>query len=191
MLPCLPAPESSATHSSLMRSHGTQPEPLHVSAACRRTEFAPGTASFRVGRPEGCGGRQGAVQAFAMTQGIRLSMGVSPYIHCQPTSDRLSIGTSCMVQVDAEGLLARGRGAVQAGAMAYGMWLLSTGVDAYFDRQAMPDQFTARNITVTVRTITRGLAYLATFIFGANAVGLSGALLSWHGQARDVFLACV
>ena len=60
-----------------------------------------------------------------------------------------------------------------------------------FDRQAMPDQFTARNITVTVRTITRGLAYLATFIFGANAVGLSGALLSSHDQARAVFLACV
>ncbi len=94
------------------------------------------------------------------------------------------------VQLDTEGVLAGGRGAAQAGTMAYGMWLLSTGVDAYFDRQAMPDQYTARNITVTVRTITRGLAYLATFIFGANAVGLSGAPLSWHDQAGDVFLAC-
>ncbi|KAK9825156.1 hypothetical protein WJX81_006625 [Elliptochloris bilobata] len=64
-------------------------------------------------------------------------------------------------------------GAVQAGAMAYGMWLVSTGVDAYFDRQAMPGQYTVRNITVTIRTVTRGLAYLATFIFGANAIGLS------------------
>ncbi len=59
--------------------------------------------------------------------------------------------------------------------MAYGLWLLSTGVDGYFDRQALPGQYTVRNITVTIRTITRGLAYLATFMFGANAVGLAGA----------------
>lgn len=32
----------------------------------------------------------------------------------------------------------------------------------------------ARNIAITVRTIIVGLLYLATFIFSANAVGLSG-----------------
>ena len=61
--------------------------------------------------------------------------------------------------------------------MSYGMWLLSTGVDAYFARQALPDQYTAHSITVTVRTVTLGLAYLATFIFGVNAIGLFGAHL--------------
>ena len=65
----------------------------------------------------------------------------------------------------------------QAGAMAYGMWLLSTGIDAYFARQALPDQYTAHNITVTIRTVTLGLTYLATFIFGVNAMGLFGARL--------------
>lgn len=32
----------------------------------------------------------------------------------------------------------------------------------------------ARNIAITVRTIIVGLTYLATFIFSANAVGLTG-----------------
>jgi hypothetical protein len=72
------------------------------------------------------------------------------------------------------------RGAAQAGGLAYGMWLVSTGVDAYFDRQALPNQYTVRNITVTIRTVTQGLAYLATFIFGANAVGLTGARRVYH-----------
>jgi len=51
-------------------------------------------------------------------------------------------------------------------------------VDGYFDRQELPDQYTARNITVTLRTVARGLAYLLTFLFGANCVGLSGESLS-------------
>lgn len=59
--------------------------------------------------------------------------------------------------------------------MSYGMWLLSTGIDAYFARQALPDQYTVHNITVTIRTVTLGLSYLATFIFGVNAIGLFGA----------------
>ena len=77
-------------------------------------------------------GGRGPCRQLATTYGMRPSMGVRSYIHCQPISDHFSIGTSCMVQADAEGLLAGGRGAMQAGAMAYGMWLLSTGVDAYF-----------------------------------------------------------
>ena len=35
-------------------------------------------------------------------------------------------------------------------------------------------QYTARNIAVTLRTVGRGLAYLLTFIFAANAAGLAG-----------------
>jgi hypothetical protein len=33
----------------------------------------------------------------------------------------------------------------------------------------------AQNIATTVRTIIVGLVYLATFIFSANALGLTGA----------------
>ena len=66
------------------------------------------------------------------------------------------------------------RAAVQAGGFAYLLFLFSQGIDGYFEGQAMPDQYTAHNITVTIRTIVRGLSYLCTFIFAANAVGLSG-----------------
>ena len=59
--------------------------------------------------------------------------------------------------------------------MSYAMWLLSTSIDAYFARQALPDQYTVHSITVTIRTVTLGLTYLATFIFGVNAIGLFGA----------------
>lgn len=34
----------------------------------------------------------------------------------------------------------------------------------------------AQNIAITVRTIIVGLLYLATFIFSANALGLTGEL---------------
>ncbi|EIE21091.1 hypothetical protein COCSUDRAFT_33788 [Coccomyxa subellipsoidea C-169] len=63
--------------------------------------------------------------------------------------------------------------AVQAGVFAYLLYLFSSNVDGYFERQPLPDQYTARNITVAISTIVRGLSYLITFIFGANAVGLS------------------
>ena len=66
------------------------------------------------------------------------------------------------------------RAAVQAGVFAYLLYLFSSNVDGYFERQPLPDQYTARNITVAISTIVRGLSYLITFIFGANAVGLSG-----------------
>ena len=42
--------------------------------------------------------------------------------------------------------------------------------------QAVSDQRTIYNITTAMRTIVRGMTYLGTFICGANAVGLAGAL---------------
>lgn len=50
-------------------------------------------------------------------------------------------------------------------------------VDAFFDGQTLPTQYTAHNIAVLVQTVVRGLAYLLTFIFGANALGLSALTL--------------
>ncbi|KAK9811259.1 hypothetical protein WJX72_000726 [[Myrmecia] bisecta] len=73
--------------------------------------------------------------------------------------------------------LAAAWGAAQAAFFTYLLFQLSTNVDAYFGRQQLPDQFTARNITVTLRTVIQGLSYLATFIFAANAVGLTGLTL--------------
>lgn len=34
-------------------------------------------------------------------------------------------------------------------------------------------QYTARNISVLVATVARGLVYLITFVFGANSLGLA------------------
>jgi hypothetical protein len=64
-------------------------------------------------------------------------------------------------------------GFVQAGGIAYVLYLLSTSVDAYFANKELPTQYTARNIAVLIQTVIRGLSYLVTFIFAANATGLA------------------
>ena len=64
--------------------------------------------------------------------------------------------------------------AAQAGACAAALYAVCLGVDAFFEGRDLPDAYSARNIAVTLRTIGRGMAYLLTFIFGANAVGLTG-----------------
>ena len=65
------------------------------------------------------------------------------------------------------------RGFAQAAVICYLLSLLSSSVDDFFSRQELPTQYTARNIAILIQTVVRGLAYLATFIFGANAVGLA------------------
>lgn len=64
-------------------------------------------------------------------------------------------------------------GAAQAAVIGYGLWIFSTKVDAAMDATVLPDQYTARNISITVKTIIRGISYLATFVFAANAIGLA------------------
>jgi hypothetical protein len=64
---------------------------------------------------------------------------------------------------------------VQAGVICYVLYLGTTAVDGFVDKQPLPTGYTAHNIAVLVQTVVRGLAYLLTFIFGANCVGL-GAL---------------
>jgi hypothetical protein len=51
------------------------------------------------------------------------------------------------------------------------------GSDAFVDYLCCMLQ--ARNVAITVRTIIVGLMYLATFIFSANALGLTGGLAKW------------
>jgi Protein of unknown function (DUF3082) len=65
-------------------------------------------------------------------------------------------------------------GALQAGVVAALLFALCTKLDAFFDGVDLPDGYTQRNIAVTLRTIGRGLSYLLTFIYAANAVGLGG-----------------
>ncbi|KXZ56700.1 hypothetical protein GPECTOR_1g630 [Gonium pectorale] len=65
-------------------------------------------------------------------------------------------------------------GSCQALVLGYGLWFFTTKVQGAIEIQSLPDAYTARNITITVRTILLGLCYLATFIFAANGVGLAG-----------------
>lgn len=86
--------------------------------------------------------------------------------------------------------LVPGRSAVKLGVLACLLFQLSSGVDGYFEGQPLPDQLTARNITITLRTVVRGLSYLMTFLFAANTVGLTGdplrlPLLCCFSHAHD------
>ena len=65
-------------------------------------------------------------------------------------------------------------GALQAGFCAFLLWQVCTRVDAFFETFELPEGYTAHNIAVTLRTVGRGLSYLLTFIFAANAAGLGG-----------------
>ncbi|KAL5131534.1 hypothetical protein HKD37_12G034412 [Glycine soja] len=50
--------------------------------------------------------------------------------------------------------------------------LFTTSIEASLGRQALSDNFSVRQITITIRTIINGLCYLATFVYGINSVGL-------------------
>ncbi|CAA6665790.1 unnamed protein product [Spirodela intermedia] len=63
-------------------------------------------------------------------------------------------------------------GGIAAGVIALILYKFSTTVEAGLNRQTISDNFSVRQITITIRTIINGLCYLATFIFGINAVGL-------------------
>eukprot|EP00803_Ostreobium_quekettii_P004604 evm.model.scf_1052.7 EVM.evm.TU.scf_1052.7 scf_1052:50927-51808(-) len=65
-------------------------------------------------------------------------------------------------------------GALVAGALSLGLLVFARKVDAIYGPMELPEDYTARNVAVTIRTIIRGMSYLATFVFGANAVGLAG-----------------
>jgi hypothetical protein len=50
--------------------------------------------------------------------------------------------------------------------------ILQVKIDDSFSGKALPEDYAIAQITITIRTIVSGLAYLATFVFGANALGL-------------------
>ncbi|CAD6343888.1 unnamed protein product [Miscanthus lutarioriparius] len=63
-------------------------------------------------------------------------------------------------------------GGIAAGVIALILYKFTTTIEAALNRQNIPDSFSARQITITIRTIITGLCYLATSVFGINAVGL-------------------
>ncbi|KAJ3686138.1 hypothetical protein LUZ61_015302 [Rhynchospora tenuis] len=63
-------------------------------------------------------------------------------------------------------------GSIAAGVICLILYKFTTTVEASFSRQAVSDNFSVRQITITIRTIVNGLCYLATFVFGINSAGL-------------------
>ncbi|PIN15724.1 hypothetical protein CDL12_11620 [Handroanthus impetiginosus] len=63
-------------------------------------------------------------------------------------------------------------GALTAGVIALILYKFTTTIESALNRQTISDNYSVRQITITIRTIINGLCYLATFVFGANALGL-------------------
>ncbi|PON39002.1 Transmembrane protein [Parasponia andersonii] len=63
-------------------------------------------------------------------------------------------------------------GGISAGVIALILFKFTTTIEAALNRQTISDNFSVRQITITIRTIVNGLCYLATFVFGINSVGL-------------------
>ncbi|KAK9268920.1 hypothetical protein L1049_000685 [Liquidambar formosana] len=63
-------------------------------------------------------------------------------------------------------------GGISAGVIALILYKFTTTIEASLNRQTISDNFSVRQITITIRTIINGICYLATFVFGINAVGL-------------------
>ncbi|XP_044487429.1 uncharacterized protein LOC123212376 [Mangifera indica] len=69
-------------------------------------------------------------------------------------------------------------GGLAAGVIALILYKFTTTIEAALNRQTISDNFSVRQITITIRTIINGLCYLATFVFGINSIGL----LLYSGQ---------
>lgn len=63
-------------------------------------------------------------------------------------------------------------GALAAGAITIILYKFTTTIESALNRQTISDNYSVRQITITVRTIINGLCYLATFVFGINSLGL-------------------
>ncbi|KAL5080829.1 hypothetical protein RYX36_009250 [Vicia faba] len=69
-------------------------------------------------------------------------------------------------------------GAIIAGIIAVILYRFTTTIEASLYRQSISDNFSVRQITITIRTVINGLCYLATFVYGINSFGL----LLYSGQ---------
>ncbi|KAG4161310.1 hypothetical protein ERO13_D01G046900v2 [Gossypium hirsutum] len=63
-------------------------------------------------------------------------------------------------------------GSIAAGVITLILYKFTTTIEASLNRQTVSDNFSVRQITITIRTIVNGLCYLATFVFGINSLGL-------------------
>ncbi|PSR95701.1 Nuclear pore complex protein like [Actinidia chinensis var. chinensis] len=63
-------------------------------------------------------------------------------------------------------------GGISAGVIALILYKFTTTIESALNRQTISDNFSVRQITITIRTIVNGICYLATCVFGINSIGL-------------------
>ncbi|GMI65520.1 hypothetical protein HRI_000221300 [Hibiscus trionum] len=63
-------------------------------------------------------------------------------------------------------------GSLIAGVIAVFLYKFTTTIEAALNHQIVSDNFSVRQLTITIRTIVNGLCYLATFVYGFNSLGL-------------------
>ncbi|KAH1218388.1 hypothetical protein GmHk_13G038783 [Glycine max] len=89
-----------------------------------------------------------------------------------------SSGEKSIKEEALDSLKAMGSGSVKAKedsaspVIALILYKFATTIEAGLNRQTISDNFSVRQITITIRTIVNGLTYLATFVFGLNSLGL-------------------
>jgi hypothetical protein len=80
-------------------------------------------------------------------------------------------------------------GGITGLAIAFVLYGFTQTVMSSFDGKPVPESYQARQITITVRTIVSGLAYLATFVYAANGTGLCAlAAQKWLDKLTGVDL---
>ncbi|CAA0816331.1 Unknown protein [Striga hermonthica] len=63
-------------------------------------------------------------------------------------------------------------GAVIAAMFGVLLYKFTTTIEFSLNNQKLSNNYSVRQITITIRTIINGLCYLATFVFGFNSLGL-------------------
>ena len=80
-------------------------------------------------------------------------------------------------------------GGVTGLGIAFVLYGFTQTIVGAFDGRPVPESYQARQITITVRTIVSGLAYLATFVYAANGTGLVAlAAQKWLDKLTGVDL---
>ncbi|GFP78634.1 hypothetical protein PHJA_000007000 [Phtheirospermum japonicum] len=63
-------------------------------------------------------------------------------------------------------------GALIAAVFCVLLYKFTTTIQFSLNSQRLSNNYSVRQITITIRTIINGLCYLATFVFGFNSIGL-------------------
>lgn len=84
-----------------------------------------------------------------------------------------SLNQSPRVEVPPPSVIQTLLGALLSGGIALILYKFSTTVEGGFAVKAVSSEYTIRQLTVTIRTVVVGMCYLATFVFGANSIGLT------------------